>query len=75
LATRTDFNPGPTIQDAIDAHIFDKGDEKFLQLFNPSHKAIFDNVVHSVGSTALVDKDHLTTFMEPLSRLLSYVVV
>jgi hypothetical protein len=73
LATKTNFDLQPMIDKAIQAHIFDASDEKFLKLFSPSGKAVFDNVAHSVGSTALVDKDHLATMIEPLNKLLTYV--
>ena len=75
MATNTDFNLAPLINDALNAHLFDKADEKFLKLFLPSSKAIFDNTAHSTLDTALVDKEHLATLVEPLNKLLTYVRV
>jgi hypothetical protein len=73
LATNTNFDLSKAIDAAKAEGIFDRGDTKFLELFAPSGKALFDNVAHSVGPSAMVDKEHLATVIEPLNKLLSYL--
>jgi hypothetical protein len=63
----------PMIKEALDTKLFDGGEAKFLQMFQPGGKAIFDNVVHKPGANALVDKAYLTTVVEPLTKLLATI--
>jgi hypothetical protein len=73
LAMRTDLALDPMIKEALDTKLFDGGEAKFLQMFQPGGKAIFDNVVHKPGANALVDKAYLTTVVEPLTKLLATI--
>ncbi len=73
LATMTDLNLDPMIREALSSNLFDGGEAKFLRMFQPGGKAIFDNVVHKPGANALVDKEYLTTVVEPLNKLLGAI--
>jgi hypothetical protein len=73
LATRVDLQLDPMISEALRTNLFDSGEAKFLKLFQPSGKAIFDNVVHKAGANAMVDKAYLNSIVEPLSKLLATI--
>jgi len=73
LATKVDLQLDPMISEALRTNLFDGGEAKFLKLFQPSGKAVFDNVVHKAGANAMVDKAYLNSMVEPLCKLLATI--
>jgi hypothetical protein len=64
------FNLGPMIDRARNDGIFERSDQRYLEHFLTSGKAVFDNVAHSPNANGLAEKDHLATMIAPLNKLL-----
>jgi hypothetical protein len=67
------FDLQPMISRAMTDHIFERSDERYLQHFSTSGKAVFDNVAHSPQPNALADREHVSTMVAPLNKLLEAV--
>lgn len=67
------FDLQPMISRAMNDHIFERSDERYLQHFSTSGKAVFDNVAHSPQPNALADKEHVSTMVAPLNKLIEAV--
>lgn len=73
VASYQRFDLEPMLNRAINDHIFENSDERYLRNFLTGGKAVFDSIAHSPQPNALADKEHVAAMVAPLNKLLEAV--
>jgi len=76
LAVREDISFDRDLSDAIKEGIFPEAEIKLLKRYQDGgNKVVFDNIVHKIGESSLIDKDKLSDAVDNLlNKLLPHII-